>query len=100
MTAQTPVPGTTRYFCPLDCDWHYDVPPPDAERILRQGGPIDADAYTFEEAIASLARNAALMEARQTEQAFRVHLDTHDSEQEQQAIREMLAAAKQSAGNP
>lgn len=91
MTDPTPVPGTTRYSCPLECGWHYDVPPPGVDRALELGATADPAARDFQEAISSLVRSAALAEAGQTEAAVRQHLGTHTDPAEVAAIEQLLA---------
>jgi hypothetical protein len=64
----------TRYFCPLECGWHYDDPGP---------GPEDVTATsvqpgeTFHDTVSRLAGTAALAHAGKLDAAFAEHLDTH-----------------------
>jgi hypothetical protein len=97
MTDETPPPGTIRYSCPLDCDWHYDVPPPSPASLL--GVTADPAARNFEEAVNSLAHRAVMREAEQTDRAVREHLATHDSESEVAQIEQLLADAGQAGIN-
>ena len=85
----TPVAGTTRYLCPLECGWHHDVPPPGIERIAALGVAADPAAGDIHEAIASVARRASFAEAERTETALREHLDTHTTEQFVRVIRDL-----------
>ncbi|MGY6019574.1 hypothetical protein [Streptomyces spinosirectus] len=77
MSSAVPELGTTRYLCPLDCGWHHDVPPPSLDRIAGLGVTADPMARDIHEAVSSVASQACLAEAQQTEQALREHLDTH-----------------------
>jgi len=89
----TPAPGTTRYSCPLDCDWHYDVPPPGAARVAELGVVADPEARDIHEAITSVAHQAATREAELTEQAVRDHLAAHSDPASVEAVQQMLADA-------
>lgn len=93
MTEPIPAPGTTRYSCPLDCDWHFDVPPPSVERTAALGVVADPAARDVHEAITSIATRTVMREAELTEQAVRDHLATHDDPESVAAIRQMLADA-------
>lgn len=93
MTETTSAPGTTRYSCPLDCDWHFDVPPPDVARVAELGVTADHSARDVHEAITSVAERAAMREAALTEQAVRDHLATHGDPESVATVRELLAAA-------
>jgi hypothetical protein len=73
----TPVAGTTRYLCPLECGWHHDVPPPTAERAVALAPAVDIAGLTPSERISAMATGAYLREAELTETALREHLDTH-----------------------
>lgn len=73
----SPVAGTTRYLCPLECGWHHDVPPPSLDRIAELGVTADPAARDVNEAITSVAYRASFAEAERTETALRDHLDTH-----------------------
>lgn len=85
----SPVAGTTRYLCPLECGWHHDVPPPSVDRI-NELGPV-ADPYVLDpyEAVSSIARDAYRREAEQTETALREHLATHTAEQFVRVIHDL-----------
>lgn len=77
----TPVAGTTRYLCPLECGWHHDVPPPSVDRAIELGAMADPAARDFQEAVSSVVRSASFAEADRTETALREHLATHTTEQ-------------------
>ncbi|MFD6496775.1 hypothetical protein [Streptomyces sp. NPDC060188] len=94
-----PAPGTTRYTCPLECNWHYDVPPPDISRISELGVRVDPSAHNLPEAINWLATGACLAEAERTEGAVRRHLASHTSPAEVAAIERLLADAGLSGVN-
>ena len=85
----TPVAGTTRYLCPLECGWHHDVPPPGVERIAELGVTADPGAWDIHEAIASVAHRATFAEAERTETALREHLDTHTTVEFAQVIHDL-----------
>lgn len=87
----TPVAGTTRYLCPLECGWHHDVPPPDPDRIAEPGVTADPGAWDFSEAVGSAVFRARLAEAEQTETALREHLGTHTTEQFVRTIQGLRA---------
>lgn len=72
MSAVTPVPGTTRYLCPLECGWHHDRPPLPM--------PTDASVPIAPEAVQRMAGEARQDVAR-AEAALREHLATHTTEQ-------------------
>jgi hypothetical protein len=72
---ETITPGTTRYYCPLNCGWHHDVPPPGPDDVA--GISPSADAATWQEAVASIVGQAALRQAESTEAAVREHAGTH-----------------------
>lgn len=77
----SPVAGTTRYLCPLECGWHHDVPPPSVYRAIELGAMADPAARDFQEAVSSVVRSASFAEADRTETALREHLATHTTEQ-------------------
>lgn len=77
----SPVPGTTRYLCPLECGWYHDVPPPGLDRVAALGVTADPAATDIHEAITSLAHRTMYAEAERTETALREHLATHTTEQ-------------------
>ena len=87
----SPVAGTTRYLCPLECGWHHDVPPPSLDRIGELGVTADPAAYDIHEAISSVATRASFAEAERTETALREHLDTHTTEQFVRTIQGLRA---------
>ncbi|WP_405883637.1 hypothetical protein OG747_36650 [Streptomyces sp. NBC_01384] len=89
MTNKTPVPGTTRYLCPLECGWHHDVPPPSLDRIAELHVTADPAARDLREAIGSVATQALLREAEQTEAALREHLATHATEEFVRVIHDL-----------
>lgn len=82
----TPVAGTTRYLCPLECGWHHDRPPfPDTwipEHITTPIAP---------EAIQRMAAEMLRQDADRTETALREHLATHTTEQFVRTIQELRA---------
>lgn len=94
----SPVAGTTRYLCPLECGWHHDVPPPSLDRITEMG--IVADPYILDpyEAVSSMARDAYRREAEQTETALREHLATHTTEQFVRVIHDLRVEVEQLRG--
>lgn len=85
----SPVVGTTRYLCPLECGWHHDVPPPSMDRVAELGAVADPNVCDPYEAVNSIARDAYRREAEQTETALRDHLDTHTTEQFVRTIQEL-----------
>lgn len=87
----TPAPGATRYLCPLECGWHHDVPPSSLDRIAELGVTADRAARDLSEAIGSVASQALLREAEQTEAALREHLATHTAEQFVRTIQGLRA---------
>jgi len=87
----SPVAGTTRYLCPLECGWHHDVPPPTVERAAELGATADPAARDIHEAISSVVLSASLTEAERTETALREHLDTHTTEQFVRTIQVLRA---------
>lgn len=89
MSTATPAPGTTRYLCPLECGWYHDVPPPSVERAAELRVTADPAARDLSEAIASVAHQACLTEAQQTERAFRQHLSTHTPQQFVRVIHDL-----------
>jgi hypothetical protein len=87
----TPVAGTTRYLCPLECGWHHDVPPPSVDRAAELGAVADPTVRDPYEAVNSVAHDAYRREAERTEQAFREHLGTHTTEQFVRTIQGLRA---------
>jgi hypothetical protein len=94
----SPVAGTTRYLCPLECGWHHDVPPPSPERVVELGVTADPAAHDIHEAITSVAHRAVLAEAEQTETALREHLATHTTQQFVRTIQGLRAEVQQLRG--
>ncbi len=91
----TPVAGTTRYLCPLECGWHHDVPPPRLDRAIAMGVKADPAARDFQEAVNSVVRSASFAEADLTETALREHLATHTTEQFVRTIQVLRAEVAQ-----
>ena len=58
----SPVAGTTRYLCPLECGWHHDVPPPSVDRAIELGAMADPAARDFQEAVGSVVRSTSFAE--------------------------------------
>lgn len=87
----SPVAGTTRYLCPLECGWHHDVPPPSVDRAIELGAMADPAARDFQEAVSSVVRSASFAEADRTEAALREHLATHTTEQFVRTIQTLRA---------
>jgi hypothetical protein len=87
----SPVAGTTRYLCPLECGWHHDVPPPGIERVAELGVTAAPAARDIHEAIHSVVANACMAEAERTETALREHLATHTTEQFVRTIQTLRA---------
>jgi hypothetical protein len=85
----SPVAGTTRYLCPLECGWHHDVPPPSLDRITELAAVADPHVLDPYEAVNSIARDAYRREAEQTETALRDHLATHTTEQFVRVIHDL-----------
>ncbi|MFZ3473108.1 hypothetical protein ACODT3_10760 [Streptomyces sp. 4.24] len=75
----TPAPGTTRYLCPLECGWHYDVPPPSLADVA--GVSPSLKAHDLRDVIGSITSQAAERTAGRTETTLREHLSTHTPEQ-------------------
>ena len=94
----SPVAGTTRYLCPLECGWHHDVPPPGIERIGELGVTADPAARDIHEAISSVAHRATFAEAQRTETALREHLDTHTTVEFAQVIHGLRVEVAQWRG--
>jgi hypothetical protein len=94
----TPVAGTTRYLCPLECGWHHDVPPPTAERAVQLAPAVDVAGLSPSEVISAMATGAYLREAELTETALREHLDTHTTEQFVRTIQTLRAEVRQLRG--
>lgn len=94
----SPVAGTTRYLCPLECGWHHDVPPPTIDRITELGVTASPAARDISEAITSVAHRALYAEADRTETALREHLDTHTTEQFVRVIHDLRVEVAQLCG--
>lgn len=94
----SPVAGTTRYLCPLECGWHHDVPPPSVDRIAELGVTADPAAREPYEAVSSIARDAYRREAERTETALREHLATHTPEQFARVIHDLRIEVAQLRG--
>jgi hypothetical protein len=74
MTETVP-PGTTRYYCPLNCGWFHDVPPPGlADLAGIQPAP---DVVALQEVVNSAVQQAVLRRVEATESAIRGHVATH-----------------------
>lgn len=81
----SPVAGTTRYLCPLECGWHYDREPlPDPTGVA-----ADPGAWTAEEAFESWTKNVMYRDMQRTETALREHLATHTTEQFVRVIHDL-----------
>ncbi len=87
----SPVAGTTRYLCPLECGWHHDVPPPSLDRAVELGATCDPAAQDFQEAASSITHRALHAERQLTEEALREHLATHTTEQLVRVIHDLRA---------
>jgi hypothetical protein len=94
----SPVAGTTRYLCPLECGWHHDVPPPSVDRVVELGAVADPEVHDPYEAVNSIARDAYRREAERTETALREHLATHTTEQFVRVIRDLRVEVEQLRG--
>lgn len=89
----SPVAGTTRYLCHLECGWHHDVPPPS---LADMGGIVpDADAREWSEYVTSMIRQGSLRRMQQTDQALRDHLATHTTEQFVRVIHDLRVEIEQ-----
>lgn len=91
----SPVAGTTRYLCPLECGWYHDVPPPTIHRIVELGVTADPTARNMEEAVTSVAHRALFADADRTETALREHLATHTPEQFVRVIHDLRVEVAQ-----
>lgn len=94
----SPIAGTTRYLCPLECGWHHDVPPPTVERVVELAPAADLAGLTPGEAINAMATEAYLREAELTETALRGHLATHTTEQFVRTIQTLRAEVERLRG--
>lgn len=95
MSSAVPISGTTRYLCPLECGWRYDVPPPTAERVVELAPATVPAGLSPSEAINAMATGAYLREAELTETALREHLATHTTEQFVRTIQTLRAEVRQ-----
>lgn len=75
MSEESPVSGTIRYLCPLECCWHHDEAP--ASPVDLDGVAPDPQARAFQDIFNSIVTNASMRRAGRTETALREHLDTH-----------------------
>lgn len=85
----TPVAGTTRYLCPLECGWSDTEP---------SNEPPSLAGLSVPESMAVHAASAWWREAQQKEQKLFEHLATHTTEQfvrTIQGLRAELAALKE-----
>ncbi len=89
----SPMPGTTRYLCPLECGWHYDQPPPRFSDL--DGIAADPSARDLNQAISSVTSQARLRQVERTEWALRTHLATHTTEQFVRTIQTLRAEVAQ-----
>jgi hypothetical protein len=74
MTETVP-PGTTRYYCPLDCGWFHEVPPSGLADLA--GIRPAADVVALQDVVDSTVQQAMLRRAEETESAIRQHVATH-----------------------
>jgi hypothetical protein len=91
----SPVAGTTRYLCPLECGWHHEVPPPTAERAMELAPAVDTAGLPPHEVINAMATGAYLREAELTETALREHLDTHTTVEFVRVIHDLRMEVQQ-----
>lgn len=66
----------TRYFCPLECGWHYDQTPPTPGEGLPQPLAQRPDE-SFQDLVARMAGETARAHLKQVEDALNEHLNTH-----------------------
>ncbi len=86
----SPMSGTTRYLCPLECGWHHDRPPfPDAWI------PTDAFVPIAPEAIQQMASHVLRQDVERVEAALREHLATHTTEEFVRTIQGLRAEVAQ-----
>jgi hypothetical protein len=95
MSSVLPPSGTTRYLCPLECGWHYDVPPPTAERVVELAPAAIPAGLSPSETINAMATGAYLREAELTETALREHLDTHTTVEFVRVIHDLRMEVQQ-----
>lgn len=87
----TPVAGTTRYLCPLECGWSDTEPSNEPPSLAGLGIPQSLTVF---------AESAWWAEAQQKERVLFEHLATHTTEQfvrTIQTLRAELAALKELA---
>lgn len=87
----SPVAGTTRYLCPLECGWYHDRPPHPTTWVP-----------TAVESIQEMAAEITRQDAARVEKAVREHLATHTMEQFARVIHDLRAeiAALKSSKEP
>ncbi|MGW9399383.1 hypothetical protein [Streptomyces sp. NPDC055642] len=69
-------PPFTRYFCPLECGWHYDQDQPRPGEGLT--GPLaQRPDESFQDLVTRLAGDTARASMQEVDEALREHLDTH-----------------------
>lgn len=66
----------TRYFCPLECGWHYDVGEPTPGEGLTE--PLAQRANeSFQDLVTRAAGETARAHLKKVDDALHEHLDTH-----------------------
>lgn len=66
----------TRYFCPLECGWHYDLGQPNLGDGLTE--PLAQHPNeSFQDLVGRTARETARVHLTQADDALHDHLDTH-----------------------
>jgi hypothetical protein len=83
----TPVPGTTRYLCPLECGWHHDRPPLPL--------PTDVTVPIAPEAVQRMAEHLLRQDVERVETALREHLATHTAAQFVRVIHDLRLEVQQ-----
>lgn len=66
----------TRYYCPLDCGWHYDQEEPRPGERLTEPLSQRPDE-SFQDLVTRLAGDTARAHMQKVDDALREHLDTH-----------------------
>lgn len=66
----------TRYYCPLECGWHYDQKQPQPGEGLIEPLAQRPDE-SFQDLVTRLARETARASMQAVDDALREHLDTH-----------------------
>lgn len=66
----------TRYFCPLECGWHYDQDQPRPGEGLTEPLAQRPDE-SFQDLVTRLAGDTSRAHMRKVDDALRKHLDTH-----------------------